>query len=150
MGLLERVKILDSIPVTGYAYWQVLMRDGRIISEWDMNWAELPKGIKEARLVCPDGQLPTVTHPTGLDGRVFHFNIAHAIVGLGRATTAYVIGVIIDTSGNAKVYAWEPFENQGKGRLLGPFDDTYPHMKYGGPVTDYISEEIMGTTVGKN
>jgi hypothetical protein len=147
MGLIERVKILESVPVTGYAWWQVLMWDGRIINEWDMNWAELPNGKKEARLVCPNGQLPTVSHPGGLDGRVFHFNIAHAIVGLGRATTAYVLGVVIDTKGSARVYAWEPFEEGGKGRLLGPFEDTYPNMRYGGPVTDYISEEIMGTKV---
>lgn len=108
------------------SYWQARYKDGKIVSEWDIDWSLLPrKGLVEVRLVCPNGEVAVLGNPVDASDRVFQFKSAVARAGASTETMAHVIGIITSTNGDCKCAAWEPVP----GRLV-TFDDNVWDMKY--------------------
>jgi hypothetical protein len=143
--------------VGGRSYWIAKYRDGHEVREYDgVDWPELPthhggSPIVEARLVCPDGSVGVLGNSKDATGRLFQFKIGQADVGTGgaptvRRTTAHVLGYLTDlpqSSGTpCHCFAWE-----WPGRFV-EFEDTYPNMRYGGPVTATLSEDATVARVG--
>lgn len=107
-------------------YWQVRYKNGRVISEWDLDWSLIPrKGLLEARMVCPNGQVAVLGHPIDASERLFQFKRAVLMAGVGRATTAYLLGIVTQPDGTCQCAVWEP----DPGRLI-TFRDNANAMQY--------------------
>jgi hypothetical protein len=111
------------------SYWQVLYRDGRIVSEGAVDWSLLPRtGLVAARLYCPDGSVGDITHLQAGE-RVFQLkagrlSMAIAVDGSAPATSgrhrdAQILGVVTSTDGDCRCYAWEAPIN-GEQRVTHP------------------------------
>jgi hypothetical protein len=112
--------------VTQRSWWLVRYRDGRVINEWDgPDWSLLPRtGLLAVRLVCPNGKVAELGHPTDASDRLFQLK-AGALLGGTRNTTAHLIGIVHDASGRASCAAWE----YGPRRLV-TFEDNVHQMHY--------------------
>jgi hypothetical protein len=108
------------------SWWLVRYRDGRVINEWDgPDWSLLPRtGLLAVRLVCPNGKVAELGHPTDASDRLFQLK-AGALLGGTRNTTAHLIGIVHDASGRASCAAWE----YGPRRLV-TFEDNVHQMHY--------------------
>ena len=132
----------------GRSYWQVRYRDGTIINEWDAgaDWPLLKRqGLVEGRLVCPNGDVAVLGNSIEVSDRLFQFKIGVVQVSTGsglqsgRLSIAQVMGIITKPDGTCTLYAWEY-----PGRMVGPIQDTYPNLRYGGPVTQGMSDDVLG------
>lgn len=126
MGVLDALES-GIARANGRSYWQVRYRDGRVISEWGgIDWSEIPRsGLIEARLLCPNGETGVLGNPVDASDRLFQFKVAVMSPSTDRETLAHVLGIVVDTAGNAKCLAWEP----SHGRLLN-FEDNVWNMTY--------------------
>ena len=137
---LSRASALARARLFGRPWWQARYRDGRILSEWERDWLDLPStGLIALRLVCPNGQVGQVGNDTDAGGRCFQFKIGLAGVGLGRRTEAHVIG-IRHGENDCTLFAWEA----GRGVLVGPIADVFHGMRYGGGVMARPSVAVLG------
>lgn len=59
--------------------------------------------------------------------------------GPTRRVEAQIIGLLHGTAGACTCYAWA-----FPGRLDGPFEDTFPALRYGGPATAALAAEPLG------
>ena len=108
----------------GRSYWSLRYADGTVINEWDMDWSRLPlDGRRELRLYAPNGK--TVELSTTEERKLFQFKCAEFRSGVGRRTTAHVIGVIDGPNGECECWSWD----YDKGQLL-PFRDNVNGMTY--------------------
>ena len=127
------------------AYWVLLHNGGRVIGEWERDWSEAPYGgRRELRLYCPNGRVAVLGGTGDNTGRFFQFKIGLAAVGPGasaRGTLAQVIGRLDRPDGQCTCWAWE---YGSPGRLVGPFQDRFPNLAYGGPVTTGMSPDVLG------
>lgn len=142
--MFERLLTKATVRLSGRSWWQVVYRDGRTISEWDgVDWLDVPRpGIREGRLVCPNGQIAVLGNDQELGDRLYQFKVAHVAMGLGggrhaRGTDAHVMGLVQDIHGNCVQYAWE-YRAGEKGQLVGPMQDNLEHYAYGGPATQTL------------
>jgi hypothetical protein len=108
------------------SYWRLRYTDGRVINEWEIDWSLAPpRGRQAVRLYCPNGRVAELGNTEDATGRIFQFKRAELLVGVGRGTTAHIIGIIDDTSGNCTCAAWE----YGAQRLV-TFKDNVHHFAY--------------------
>lgn len=138
--MFERLFTKGAVRLSGRSWWQVIYRSDKVISEWDgIDWLDLPRrGIREGRLLCPNGQVVVLGNDQELGDRLYQFKCAHVGMSLSgghsRGTDAHVMGIVQDMHGNCLQYAWE-YLPDGKGRLVGPMADNLDHYQYGGPAT---------------
>src|SRR5581483_549167 len=122
----------------GQSYWIALYTDRDPIYEWDCEWYDLPRaGLKELRIVCPNGQVGVLGKAGGGD-RVLQFKDAVAASEpIGRRTLAHVIGMLEDPhlpAGLATFFVWDYKER----RLIGPvLDNVYSMQVYGPDETPF-------------
>lgn len=118
---------LARIDPNGQSYWQVRYRDGTIISEGAVDWSLLPRtGLVAARLYCPDGSVAEIANLQA-DERVFQLKVGRLTMAVvdpssmlavlparaDRRRDAQILGVVTDTGGNCRCYAWEsPIDGQ--------------------------------------
>jgi hypothetical protein len=114
----------------GVSFWQVRYRDGRIVTEGDVDWPLLPRrGLVAARLICPNGELGLIDNIEG-DERIFQFKCARASMALVveqtiwqaasmRQRDAQVLGVILDTNGTCRCHVWEQ-PIKGESQIVHP------------------------------
>lgn len=130
---------------TRRAYWQARFTDGRVVSEWEVDWSLLPqRGLREVALVCPNGKVGVVGWGGDGAGRFVQFKMAYAHGwGLNSMTTeAHLVGIVHGNDGEATFYRWEPEAF----RLIGPYEDNVGpgRMQYGGGATNQLCFEHMG------
>lgn len=116
--------------VTGRSWWAVRFHGGKIITEWQRDWLDVPKkGRQSIRLYCPNGQVAELGNDGGdATDRIFQFKRAFAQVsigagGSGRGTSAHVIGMIHGTDGQCTCWRWDYFMHR-----LVKWEDNANHM----------------------
>jgi hypothetical protein len=128
----DLIEALDRLVArrSGTSFWQVRYRDGRIITEGDIDWSLLPrKGLIAARLICPDGQVGRIDNIDG-DERLFQLKAGRLMMGIRsegmtaransmRRCDAQILGVILDTVGTCKLHVWE-YPIRGEYQIVHP------------------------------
>lgn len=97
------------------SFWRLRYTDGRVVSEWDVDWSLAPlRGRQALRLHCPNGQIAELGDSSGGDisDRVFQFKDALMTAGAGRQTLAHVVGLVDSSSGDCRYAAWLYGENR--------------------------------------
>ena len=111
------------------SYWRLRFHDGKTISEWDADWADVPRKSRVAlRLYCPNGQIAEVGNSEDASDRLFQFKIAEIRATPGkvdRGTLAQVIGIVTSTDGTCTCYAWNYRTKQ-----IDAFEDNVFDFKY--------------------
>jgi hypothetical protein len=101
--------------LTGRSYWRLRYTDGRVLSEWELDWSLAPRRGRQAlRLHCPNGQVAELGDANGgeVDGRLFQFKDAAMYAGARSETLAHVVGLVDTTNGDCKYAAWLYGENR--------------------------------------
>lgn len=130
MNLLSALPSLDAAAlrarVQRRSYWRLRYTDGRVVNEWEVDWSLAPQQGRQAlRLYCPNGQVAELGNSQDATGRLFQFKRAEILAGIGRGTTAHVIGIIEDGDGNCSCAAWDYVSER-----LVTFKDNVHAMSY--------------------
>lgn len=134
---------------TGKPWWELEYLDGRVVGEWEQDWALVSKdGTKALRLYCPDGRVAVLGNDSGASGRLFQFKVGEVRLDTGRSTPLVVIGMVTGLAVSpprdlvrltCQCWAWDAIENE-----LVQFFDTLPDMSFGGPVTRTMDLGVLG------
>lgn len=108
------------------SYWRLRYTDGRVMSEWDVDWSLAPHaGRQSLRLYCPSGQVAELGNSEDATGRLFQFKTAIVQAAGAHGATAQVIGVVDNADGDCQCAAWEYGPEQ-----LTTFRDNVYQMQY--------------------
>lgn len=123
---------------TGRSWWAVRYVNGTIINEWDddpgspnghADWSRIPYAGRQAvRLYCPSGQVAHLGDTVDATGRLVQFKLGLRTIGYGDHVLAHVIGIVEETDGQGRFYAWE-LQPDGSGYLTTFIDNVY-EMQY--------------------
>ena len=133
--------------LTRRSQWVALRGAQTPVREWETDWSQLDqRRVNDLRLYCPNGKVAVLGNTAGnLQGRLFQFKLAVAVAGQGRGTQAHVIGRVDTPNGDCTCWAWEYAGGpDGRGRLVGPFRDTWPALRYGGAATAHMHADAVG------
>jgi hypothetical protein len=115
------------------SYWRLRYTDGRVVSEWEVDWSMAPsRGRQALRLHCPNGQIAELGDATGgtIDDRVFQFKDALVSAGGPSGTLAHIVGLIDTANGDCRYAVWL----YGEQRLLTGRSNIHDFSYEGVPV----------------
>lgn len=93
----------------GRSYWRLRYTDGRVVSEWEVDWSLAPKLNRQSlRLYCPDGQIAELGEAgrNEITGRCFQFKDAIISAGGLNGTLSQIVGLVENTNGDCRWAAW--------------------------------------------
>lgn len=95
------------------SFWRLRYTDGTVVNEWDCDWSLAPYSGRQAlRLCCPDGKIAELGSDGGdATGRLFQLKVATLLAGVGRSTTAHIIGIVDREDGWCRYAAWDYSQN---------------------------------------